>query len=52
MGHDFVILRQTLEHPPADGEITLVVDGQEARWPVRLTEGIRPERKQVAVSKI
>jgi hypothetical protein len=52
MGPDFVILRQPVEHPPADAEITFVVDEQEERWPVYLPDGIRGEQTKVAVSKL
>ena len=50
MGPDFVILRKPVEHPPANGEITLVVDDQVERWPVRLPYGISADSKRVAIA--
>jgi len=41
LGPDFLILDEPVDHPPAEGEITLSVDGRERRWPVRLIDGIK-----------
>jgi hypothetical protein len=40
LGPDFLILRDSAAHPPADAEIALSIDGRERRWRVRLVEGI------------
>ena len=40
LGRDYFILTTPANHPPADAEITLSIDGHESRWPVRLPEGL------------
>ncbi len=40
LGPDFIILRNPAEHPPAEAEIVLSIDGEESRWNVHLPEGI------------
>ena len=52
LGPDFLILREPADHPPSNAEITLVVDGNEERWPVHLSEGIRREYERTPVAKI
>ena len=32
LGPDFIILRETLDHPPSEAEITMSIDGREDRW--------------------
>jgi hypothetical protein len=48
LGPDFIILDNPAQHPPADAEIALWIDGRERRWHVHLPEGIvagKPETK-------
>lgn len=40
LGPDFLILRSPVDHPPADAEITMSIDGHQTRWRVRLVDGI------------
>jgi hypothetical protein len=40
LGPDFLILHEPVEHPPADAEMSLIVDGHEERWAVRLPKGV------------
>jgi hypothetical protein len=40
LGPSFVILRDPIDHPPADGEMMLAIDGRVKRWPVRLPNGV------------
>jgi hypothetical protein len=40
LGPDFLILDDPADHPPAEAEITLSVDGRQRRWTVRLPDGI------------
>ena len=40
LGPEFLILREPTEHPPAEAEIVMSVDGNERRWNVFLPEGI------------
>ena len=42
LGPDFIILRDPTEHPPADAEIVMSIDGEESRWNVHLPEGNSP----------
>jgi hypothetical protein len=46
LGPDFVILDATADHPPADGEIEMSIDGHQRSWPVRLPEGIATGQRQ------
>jgi hypothetical protein len=48
LGPDFIILDNPTDHPPADAEIAVWIDGRERRWNVSLPEGIdaaNPETK-------
>jgi hypothetical protein len=40
LGPDFIILENPTDHPPADAEIAVWIDGRERRWSVSLPEGI------------
>jgi hypothetical protein len=40
LGPNFVILREAIDHPPAEAEISMSVDGHPRRWKVHLTNGI------------
>lgn len=40
LGPDYVILDTPIDHPPANAEISLSVDGKTNRWPVRLVDGL------------
>ena len=40
LGPDFLILDDPADHPPAEGEITMSIDGEESRWRVRLPDGV------------
>lgn len=51
MGPDFLILRQTVSHPPSDAEVTLVVDGHEERWNVRLPDGLHGANTPIRVAR-
>ena len=52
LGPDFLILEQPKEHPPANAEITLVIDGTEERWAVRLPGGLCSNNREVALAKV
>lgn len=51
MGPNFLLLDDTVEHPPANAEIVLSVDGQAERWTVRLPNGLHSGQKHVLISK-
>jgi hypothetical protein len=40
LGPDFLILAQPVDHPPAQAEIVMSVDGKQCRWAVRLPAGL------------
>jgi hypothetical protein len=40
LGPDFLILTQPVDHPPAQAEIVMSVDGNQSRWAVRLPAGL------------
>lgn len=44
LGPDFVFLDDPIDHPPAEAEIAMSIDGREKRWKVRLPEGIAADR--------
>src|SRR5665213_809351 len=46
LGPDFVILDATADHPPADGEIEMSIDGRQRSWPVRLPDGIAAGQRE------
>jgi len=50
LGPDFVILRDPIEHPPADGEMMVSIDGNVKRWPVRLPEGVSPGKDRTRIA--
>jgi hypothetical protein len=50
LGPDFLILRTPVEHPPADAEIRMSIDGDESRWPVRLVDGIASEQIKTRIA--
>jgi hypothetical protein len=49
LGPDFVVLRNSSDHPPAIGEITMSVDGNQRRWSVDLVDGISAERIETKI---
>jgi hypothetical protein len=52
MGPDFLLLTETINHPPADASIVMQVDESERRWDVRLPNGISMESKRVVISAV
>lgn len=52
LGPDFLILQDSHDHPPAEAEMSLTVDGQEERWRIRLPQGIRSSERLVPISNI
>lgn len=50
LGPNFVILDDPIDHPPAEGEITLRIDGRERRWSVQLPSGIQADRVETLIS--
>jgi hypothetical protein len=40
LGPDFLILDDPADHPPADAEIAMSINGRQRRWAVHLPDGI------------
>jgi hypothetical protein len=40
LGPDFLILRDRIDHPPADAEIDMSIDDNQSRWWVHLPNGL------------
>jgi hypothetical protein len=51
LGPDFLILANSVDHPPAEGEIAVSIDGHARRWPVRLDDGISATARQTRISR-
>jgi hypothetical protein len=51
LGPDFLILRDKVDSPPTEGEITLNVDGHEESWRVHLPDGLTPMQTKTPVTK-
>jgi hypothetical protein len=52
LGPDFLILHEASEHPPANAEMSLVVDGHEERWPIRLPKGLSLGDRRVPIASL
>jgi hypothetical protein len=51
LGPDFLVLNQLLDHPPADAEIALAIDGHESRWPIHLPHGLSAAARRTSISR-
>ena len=49
LGPHFLILSDSVDHPPADAEIQMSVDGHESRWSVFLADGISQSKSRVVI---
>jgi hypothetical protein len=52
LGPDFVVLRNSSDHPPAIAEITMSVDGNQRRWSVDLVDGISADRRETKIVEL
>ncbi len=50
LGPDFLILDESVDHPPTEGEITLSIDGRERRWLVYLPDGLVAGRLETRIA--
>ena len=50
LGPDFLILKNPVDHPPADAEIEMSIDGHERRWAVRLVDGLTAGQRESRIS--
>lgn len=51
LGPDFLLLRETADHPPAEATIVMNVDGNERRWKVALPDGIVAGSERVSIAE-
>ena len=51
MGPNYLIMDDTLDHPPGEAEIIFSVDGRVEQWTVRLPNGLRSDQNHVLVSR-
>ena len=51
LGPDFLVLIHPVDHPPAEAEIAVSIDGDESRWPVRLAEGLSAARRRASIAR-
>ena len=52
MGPGHIRLRQPTQHPPAEAEIVLMIDGHESKWRVMLPEGLRLDHERIPTKRI
>lgn len=50
LGPDFITLRDAPDHPPAEGEIVMSIDGKVRRWTVFLPDGIAPNQDRTKIA--
>jgi hypothetical protein len=50
LGPDFIILDDPVDHPPAEGEIAVSIDGRERRWPVQLPDGVAAGKPETRIA--
>ena len=51
LGPNFLILRNPIDHPPVDAEITMSIDNHIDRWRVFLPDGIQSAKRETVISK-
>ena len=51
LGPDFLFLEKPIDHPPAEAEIGMWIDGREDRWRVHLIEGIKSAQHKTTISR-
>ncbi|HEV8062826.1 MAG TPA: hypothetical protein VGP68_23305 [Gemmataceae bacterium] len=52
LGPDFLVLRNPIEHPPANAEVFVSIDGNEKRWPVYLADGIKTSERKTRITDL
>jgi len=50
LGPDFIIVRQGIDLPPSEGEITVSIDGRTRTWPVRLPNGMTAGQPEIRIT--
>jgi hypothetical protein len=49
LGPDFLILKSPTDHPPAEAEIAMSIDGHEDCWRVHLVDGIAASQRETRI---
>jgi hypothetical protein len=49
LGPDFLLLRETLSHPPTEATIVMQIDGNERQWTVKLPDGLAEGVERVRI---
>lgn len=50
LGPDFLLLRETLNHPSTEASIVMQIDGNERQWTVRLPDGLSEGVNRVRIA--
>jgi hypothetical protein len=50
LGPNFLVLKDAVDHPAAEAEIGMWIDGREDLWRVLLAEGIKASQPKTAIS--
>jgi len=51
MGPAYVIVDDPIDHPPAEAEVFLSIDGDVKRWPVFLPDGVSSSVRRVPLAR-
>ena len=51
LGPNFLIVNVPIDHPPADAEISMAIDGHEKHWAIRLPEGISTALQRTTITR-
>lgn len=52
LGPGFVILGNASDHPPAEGEIMVSIDGHVRRWRVQLPDGVSANKVRTRIADL
>jgi hypothetical protein len=52
LGPDFLLLDQTVDHPPTQAEVSLSIDGDLSRWTVQLPDGITAGKSRTRIVNV
>jgi hypothetical protein len=51
LGPDFFVLREPIDHPPAEAEIGMWIDGEETRWPLHMRDGLTTASRKSRIAR-
>jgi hypothetical protein len=49
LGPDFIILKEPIDHPPAEAHLFLSIDGRARQWTIQLPDGINAEQPETRI---